>query len=117
MLQTEVLQKVYESLIFMIPKLNVKHRKVIEDHISQAYAAGYELGLQNKNRQIPVVLLKDGVVINRYPNIEYAAQSIGKTTTTIRNYIYSPDKTFVRSKRLGYEWKFEKGLRDKGLMG
>ena len=76
MLQTEVLRKVYESLIFMIPKLNVKHRKIIEDHVSQAYAAGYELGLQNKNRQIPVVLLKNGVVINRYPNIEYAAQSI-----------------------------------------
>ena len=65
MLQTEVLQKVYESLIFMIPKLNVKHRKVIEEHINQAYTAGYELGLQNKYRQVPIVLLQYGKVINR----------------------------------------------------
>ena len=87
MTQRDAVTKSYESLLFLIPKLNGKHRKVLENHLEQVYVAGYEYGRQIDPRSKPLKQLVDGVVINRYRGMKEAIAATGKSKDAINHSI------------------------------
>lgn len=106
MTQKDAVTKSYESLLFLIPKLNGKHRKILESHLEQVYVAGYEYGVQSAPKSKPVLHMKEEKIINRYRGIDEAAKVTGVSEGTIRYSIRNKSKC-----RGGDYWEHDKNIR------
>ena len=102
--QFKATQKIMDELI-NIGAFHQEATSVIFQHLNMLYAVGYDEGRKTHSNQRPILQIKDGAVIARYPSAAEAARKISGDKGNISRCCRETHRVAY-----GYQWRWEDPL-------
>jgi hypothetical protein len=83
--------------------LSTYQLELVRQYMEWMYVVGYEQSRVDIGKQTSVCQIKDGKIINTFPNMAAAARSVHGDKSNVRKAVIGKYKTYK-----GFQWKIER---------